>query len=93
MMAARPRRAKPGDVLELATYDGFIYLQYLGKHPEYGDAVMVSPAKQDHRVHDLDQLFKAGYVDAPGENCSARRGQPNMTLRFTIHNENKITLL
>jgi hypothetical protein len=58
-MAKRP---KPGDVLELATPDGLIYLHYLGKHPEYGDGVAVSPTRQARRVTPSPDLFRAGYV-------------------------------
>jgi hypothetical protein len=36
------KRAKPGDILELKLDEGFAYLHYLGKHPEYGAAIVVS---------------------------------------------------
>lgn len=35
-------RAKVGDVLEIQTSSGFIYLHFLGKHHEYGACVAVT---------------------------------------------------
>jgi hypothetical protein len=55
-------RAKPGDVLEVTTPDGFIYLHYLGKHPEYGDGVAVAHGKRPHRVSAYADLFRTGYM-------------------------------
>jgi hypothetical protein len=37
------KRAKAGDVLELVTSEGRIYVHYLGTHAEYGDGIAVSP--------------------------------------------------
>ena len=56
------KRAKPGDVLELTAVDGLIYAQYLGKHPEYGDAVALCPSKQPAPVPVSPDLFRDGYV-------------------------------
>lgn len=58
-MATHPKRAKPGDVLRLRTPKGFAYLQYIGRHSEYGDVVLVSP-KLSERVD--AQTFSGGYV-------------------------------
>jgi hypothetical protein len=58
-MAVQPKRAKPGDVLRLNTPKGFAHLQYIGRHPEYGDAVLVSP-KLSERVD--AQTFSGGYM-------------------------------
>jgi regulator of RNase E activity RraB len=54
-----PKRAKAGDVLRLSTPKGFAYLQYIGRHPVYGDAVLVSPKLSEHVD---DQTFLNGYV-------------------------------
>lgn len=56
------KRAKPGDVLEVTAADGVIYTHYLGKHPEYGDAVAVCPTKHLKRVPVSPNLFHSGYV-------------------------------
>lgn len=58
-MPTRSVRAKPGDVLELNTPKGSAYLQYIGRHPEYGDAVLVNPALGERRI---GQAFSGGYV-------------------------------
>jgi RHS repeat-associated protein len=57
------RRAKPGDVLEVVAPDGgVIYLHYLGKHPEYGDAIAVAPGKRARRAAVSADLFRDAYV-------------------------------
>jgi hypothetical protein len=56
------KRAKPGDVLELTAPDGVVYLQYLGKHPEYGDGVAVCPNKQRVPVEVNAEFFNESYV-------------------------------
>lgn len=40
-MAERAKRPKKGDLLGVGVDGGTRYLHYLGKHPEYGDAVRV----------------------------------------------------
>jgi hypothetical protein len=57
-----PQRARPGDVLAISTEDGRIYLQYLGRHPDYGDGVAVCPEKQSGRVPVGPELFRDAYV-------------------------------
>lgn len=37
------KRLKPGDVLALAAPGGQVLVQFIGKHPSFGDAVLVSP--------------------------------------------------
>lgn len=58
-MAKRPRA---GDVLEIAAPNGFIYLHYLGKSGEYGDAVLVSPMVYGGRQEVSSALFREAYV-------------------------------
>jgi hypothetical protein len=55
-------RAKPGDVLGVTSKTGRIYLHYLGKHTDYGDAVVVCPATYDDPPQIGSQLFIDGYV-------------------------------
>ncbi|HEX3758813.1 MAG TPA: ribonuclease E inhibitor RraB [Kofleriaceae bacterium] len=56
------KRARPGDVLEIAAPDGWIYAHYLGKHPEYGDAIAVCPTKHAERAPIRSELFGESYV-------------------------------
>jgi hypothetical protein len=60
-MAAQLKRTKPGDVLRWNTPKGFAYLQYIGRHPEYGDAVLVSPTLGGERPAE-DPMFSGAYV-------------------------------
>ncbi len=61
-MAASPKRAKPGDVLEVQTPRGLAYVQYAGKHPEYGDAIRVLPGFFQTRPQDWSALLaQEGY--------------------------------
>ena len=48
--------------MELSAGDGSIYAHYLGKHPEYGDAVTVSPRLRSTPVQITHELFHGGYV-------------------------------
>ncbi len=56
------KRAKSGDILEVKTPDGLAYLQYVGKHPDLGDTILVSPTTYQKRPADFDQTFENGYV-------------------------------
>jgi hypothetical protein len=61
-MAAAPKRAKPGDVLEVRTPRGLAYVQYAGKHPKYGDAIRVLPGFFQTRPQDWRALLsQEGY--------------------------------
>lgn len=52
------KRTKLGDVIEIQTSLGLSYIQYVGKHPEYGDAVRVLPQCYQQRPIDFTQLMK-----------------------------------
>jgi hypothetical protein len=56
------KRAKPGDVLELKTANRCAYLQYIGRHLEYGDAVLVSPKLYSSPTAVTGELFSNAYV-------------------------------
>jgi hypothetical protein len=56
------KRARPGDVLEVQLQNGNGYLQYLGAHPEYGDAIAVCPAILPRRPVVTTSLFDESYV-------------------------------
>jgi|SRR5450432_589274 hypothetical protein len=55
-------KLKSGDVLRVSASGGSIYLQYLGKHSEYGDAVAVCPAVQAPATAVTPDLFRDAYV-------------------------------
>ena len=61
-MADHPKRAKAGDVLELKVGNRFAYVHYIGRHREYGDAVVVNPQLQDESASISGQYFSRGYV-------------------------------
>ncbi|MCI0571579.1 MAG: hypothetical protein L0Y66_12555 [Myxococcaceae bacterium] len=57
-------KVKVGDVLEIPTPEGLAYAQYVGKHPEYGDAIWVVPKVFEKRPGDLRAVFEgeSGYL-------------------------------
>lgn len=57
-----PKRLKIGDVLEIGAASGLVYVQYLGKHPEYGDAIAVCSMEHSRRPVVAPDLFRNGYV-------------------------------
>lgn len=61
-MTERRKRAKPGDILELRVDDHFAYLHYIGKHPEYGDAILVGSLLKERQASITAQIFSRGYV-------------------------------
>ena len=61
-MAAKLKRAKPGDVLQLSTPKGFAYLQYAGRHQEYGDAVLVNPKISERPQAFTSKAFVGDYL-------------------------------
>jgi hypothetical protein len=61
-MATQRKRVKPGDVLELKAGDHFAYLHYIGSHPQYGDAVLVSPHLLEQRASIPSEYFTDGYL-------------------------------
>jgi len=69
------KRVKPGEVLEVAAADGgLLYLHYLGKHTEYGDAVSVCPVEQVSRPLTYEGLFDSGYVTFYPATAAVSRG-------------------
>jgi hypothetical protein len=49
-------------VLQFKTPKGFAYLQYIGRHPEYGDAVLVNSELGERPKIATDQMFSGSYV-------------------------------
>jgi len=61
-MATHHKRVKAGDILELKAGDRFAYLQYIGRHLEYGDVVLVSPRLQERQASVTGKNFADGYI-------------------------------
>jgi hypothetical protein len=61
-MAGQRKRPKAGDILELKIGDRFAYLQYIGRHSQYGDAVLVKRGLHDQQTPQADVRFAGAYV-------------------------------
>jgi len=48
--------------LELRVADRFAYLQFIGKHAEYGDTVLVKPGLGEHQADFTEESFSNAYV-------------------------------
>ena len=69
------KRIRPGDVLEVAgPGGGHLYLHYLGKQSEYGEAVSVCPVEHKTRPSSYEGLFSAGYVAFYPATAAVSRG-------------------
>lgn len=67
------RRLRPGDILEVALLEGgYGYLQYVGKHSFYGDAVRVRPGGLSRCPPITEELFKEGYITFYPANRAAK---------------------
>ena len=56
------KRLVGGEILEVPVGNRFGYVQFLGEHREYGDAVLVNPTLHDRQAHFPSGFFKSGYV-------------------------------
>ncbi|HEX4384636.1 MAG TPA: ribonuclease E inhibitor RraB, partial [Myxococcales bacterium] len=63
-----------GDVARIRAGEEFVYVQYLGKHPEYGATVAVCPEKQSKVIKVTPKLFDEAYVIFYPLNASVGRG-------------------
>jgi hypothetical protein len=61
-MAQIRKRLVGGEILEVAIGDRFGYVQFIGQHPQYGDAILVSPALHKRQAHFASGFFSSGYV-------------------------------
>ena len=64
---------KPGDVLSVALGDGIAYLQYLGKHKQYGDAVLVSRRFEQAQAAISPLTFAGAYIAFYPVSAAARQ--------------------
>jgi hypothetical protein len=53
---------RPGDILEITAPKGTAYIQFIGVHEEYGDAILVEPRLYTTPVANMASLFQDGYV-------------------------------
>ena len=68
-------RLKPGAILELHTSRGLAYLQYVGKHADFGDVIRVLYGFHKTRPPDLAGLAKSpGYYTFYAVRASASAG-------------------
>jgi len=68
------QRLTPGDVLELIKQGRRAYAQYLGRHPEYGDGILVSPVIHESRPEFGPELIRGGYVTFYPASAAVSRG-------------------
>jgi hypothetical protein len=61
-MARIRKRLVGGEILEVAIGDRFGYVQFIGQHPQYGDAILVNPALHARQAHFASGFFSSGYV-------------------------------
>jgi hypothetical protein len=51
-----------GEILEVPVGAKFGYVQFLGKHPDYGDAILVNPTLHTRQAHFGTGFFSGAYV-------------------------------
>jgi len=61
-MAQIRKRLVGGEILEVPVGKRFGYVQFLGEHREYGDAILVSPLLHDRQGRFPSDFFSKGYV-------------------------------
>lgn len=74
-MKSTQKKLKAGDILELRHEGFFGYLQYVGKHREYGPVVKVKPRLFDRRPAADPQLFSDGYIAFYPAELAVRTGR------------------
>ena len=75
MTSAKPRkRLTVGDALAVHAGDRLAYVQYIGSHQEYGDAILVSPRLHERAVPVTSDLFADGYVTFYPAKAAANQG-------------------
>jgi hypothetical protein len=73
-MATMRKRLVGGEILEVPVGDRFGYVQFLGEHREYGDAILVNPTLHDRQAHFPTGFFSKGYVTFyPAANSVSRK--------------------
>jgi hypothetical protein len=78
------KRLAKGDVVSIPQAAGAIYLQFVGKHPEYGDAVAVCPTVMPADAAVSSDLFQAAYIAFYPLHVSLRRGYCSVAGRLPL---------
>ena len=68
-----PTTLAAGDIVEIGADEGYLYLQYIGRHEVYGDAVLVHPAVAKPGTH-VEELFRDPYLAFYPATAATRRG-------------------
>jgi hypothetical protein len=63
-----------GDVLVADSPGGAVYVQYVGTHPDYGDAVRIEPRVRQSPPSALDDLFHDGYFTFYPARLAVKKG-------------------
>jgi hypothetical protein len=61
-MAYMRKRLVGGEILEVPVGSRFGYVQFLGEHREYGEAILVNPELHDRQARFATGFFSTGYV-------------------------------
>jgi hypothetical protein len=61
-MARIRKRLVGGEILEVPVGKRFGYVQFLGVHRDYGDAILVNPELHDRQARFASGFFSGGYV-------------------------------
>jgi hypothetical protein len=61
-MAYMRKRLVGGEILEVPVGNRFGYVQFLGEHREYGEAILVNPELHDRQARFTSAFFSTGYV-------------------------------
>jgi len=66
---------KPGDMLEAHTPKGLAYIQYVGRHREYGDVIRVFQGHYDHRCTNLIEVaLRPAYIAFYSARAAVKQG-------------------
>jgi hypothetical protein len=80
----KKRRAKFGDVIEVSTPNGFSYLQYVSRHPAYGDVIRVLPGLFQTRPNLEELVREKGYFTFYPLRLAVSRGMVDIVENISI---------
>lgn len=77
------KRLKPGDVIAVSTPRASALVQFLGKHRDYGDVVLVSPRRPAPAETPSPEWFADGYVTLFPAGAAVSRGLASVVAHWT----------
>lgn len=84
-MAASHETIRPGNILELEGPSGFSYIQYVGKHSEYGDVVRVVPKCHTQAIDNFVALIsEPGYLAFYSARRAVSSGLAKVVARLSL---------